>query len=568
MKVMKSKHIAAKRIMVVLAVFAGALFPLAPSVARSRHSSSSFGTSFSRSYTSYSSVSRFSSASSSFPSSATSGTESSESIEEAAETVGSEPEQVPEAVPDSDPEQNPVEGADSSSDSDPVPTPSPEPDPIAESEPTPIGDSPAEVSVTEPEPIEDRETEPPIEIPVTETPNNTAPDSVSEPEPESTTETEPTPDPVGDNLIANASFEAGSGDIPAGWATGSWGTHDAVFAYPVAGHAGSRAARVAITSHTDGDAKWYFDDVAVSPGATYAFSDRYRSDVATDVSARYTMTDGTENYVWLGTAPASSAWKEFASVFTVPVGAVSMTVFHVLAAPGFLITDDYSLESHAVVPVSGGGMISFTFDDGFTNTYEALPILEAAGIRSTQAIITEALGWDGYVTAAQVRDMAARGHEIASHSRTHAHLTTLSASRLASEVAGSKSDLATLGISTDIFVYPYGEYDQTVIDAVRSAGYTGARSVDEGYDDATTDPYAIRDQHITSDITFETVKGWIDTTAESGQWLVLEMHQQTTDPGVQYGNDPELLRQIVEYVVARNMKTVTLGEGIATLGLR
>jgi len=437
------------------------------------------------------------------------------------------------------------------------------------STPEPESEEPAP-TIPEPTP------EPESEEPAPAAPSTPVPESIPEPEQTSEPESEesdspalsapiPVPRPVGNNLIANPSLETKNGDVPSGWTQGTWGTNDASFEYPVSGHSGDRAAHVVVSSYTDGDAKWFFDDVKVSSGKSYAFSDWYRSDTLTDVTARYTMTDGSYGYVWLGSASASSSWTSFSKTFTVPAGAVSVTVFHLIASVGRLSVDDFSIEPQDAAPVLSEGMVSFSFDDGFLSVYEALPILDAAGIRSTQAIVTGYFGYDGYVNESQVRDMAARGHEIASHTRTHAHLTRLSTAELESEVAGSKNDLAGLGISATSFVYPYGEYDQTVVEAVRAAGYVAARSVDEGYNDADADPYLIRDRHITSDVTFDTVKGWIDTASESGQWLVLEMHAQTADPSVYYGNDPDLLRRIVEYVRSRNVKTVTLGEGAATL---
>ncbi|MDP3963891.1 MAG: hypothetical protein Q8Q39_05345, partial [bacterium] len=67
---------------------------------------------------------------------------------------------------------------------------------------------------------------------------------------------------LGPNRIANPSLEtAATSEDPQGWFRGRWGTNTAVFTYPVAGLEGARAARVALTSRTSGDAKWYFADV-------------------------------------------------------------------------------------------------------------------------------------------------------------------------------------------------------------------------------------------------------------------------------------------------------------------
>ncbi|NTW14231.1 MAG: polysaccharide deacetylase family protein [Candidatus Moranbacteria bacterium] len=366
-----------------------------------------------------------------------------------------------------------------------------------------------------------------------------------------------------ENLIQNPSLETANGSLPANWAKNNWGTLTATYAYPVAGHTGDKAVQITVSGYKNGDAKWYFDDVAVTPGAEYVFSDWSKSAVQSTVIARFKTSTGALQYVEFGTVTGTGAWTQYSKSFTVPAGIVSMTILHVIKANGALAIDDASLTRNEAV--FSEGMVSFTFDDGFLNTYAVgLPILDAAGIKSTQAIITGSLGATNYVSTAQVLDMAARGHEIASHTRTHANLPTLSAAALESEVAGSKADLVAIGITANSIVYPYGTYNDAVIAAVKNAGYTGARSVDDGYNTPMTGKYVVRDQHITSDVTFDTVKTWIDMAIANKQWLVLEMHQQSATGGT-YSNDPALLQSIVDYVKQQNMKTVTLGQGTAML---
>ncbi|NTV54899.1 MAG: polysaccharide deacetylase family protein [Candidatus Moranbacteria bacterium] len=370
-----------------------------------------------------------------------------------------------------------------------------------------------------------------------------------------------------ENLILNPSLETANGSLPANWAKNNWGTLTPTYAYPVAGHTGSKAAQVTVSGYRSGDAKWFFNDVSVTPGAEYVFSDWYKSTVQTDVTVRYTTSSGVTTYTDFGTVPVASTWTQYTKTFTVPTDVTSLTVFHLIRANGRFIVDDYSLVKSAVVDTStfSEGMVTFTFDDGFLNTYQnGLPILDAAGIRSTQAIITGSLGESGYVTAAQVQDMASRAHEVASHTRSHADLTSLSAADAQAEIAGSKFDLASIGVVANTIVYPFGTYSDSVLTLVKDAGYTGGRSVDTGYDTPNTNPYALRDQHVTSDVTFDQIKGWIDSAISNKQWLVLELHQQQAGAG-EYSNDPALLQQVADYVTSQRVKTVTLGQGVAMM---
>lgn len=155
-----------------------------------------------------------------------------------------------------------------------------------------------------------------------------------------------TPPPTGNNLILNPSLETdGTGGNPAQWLRGGWGTNTRTFTYPTAGVDGTDAAKVEITSFTNGDAKWYFADVPVTVGTTYHFSHQYKANIATEMLARFTRADGTVQYGYLGALPASANWAATNYDITIPANVVSMTVFHVIAGVGVLEIDDFSLEA-------------------------------------------------------------------------------------------------------------------------------------------------------------------------------------------------------------------------------
>ncbi len=370
------------------------------------------------------------------------------------------------------------------------------------------------------------------------------------------------------NLVPNASLESTDGTAPTSWAQGTWGTLSPAFTYPVPGPQGGKATQVSVSNYVDGDAKWYFNEVPVNAGATYSFSDWSLSSVNTTVVAQYRTNNNTYSYAALGTVTGSGAWKQFTKNFIIPQGVVALTVFHLIAQNGTLTVDDYSLTTTS----SGGGnafsqgMVTFSFDDGFRNTYEVgLPILDAAGIKSTQAIITKSFSDPTYITAEEVRNARQRGHEIASHTRHHLDLTTITPQKLTNQVRGSRNDLIALGITPiDTFVYPYGSYNADVIAAVEKAGYKGARGVQSGFNTPMTNKWALSDQHVTSDVTYAQIKGWIDEAVAKKQWLILELHQQNSNGGT-YSNDPALLQQVVNYITSKSIKTVTLGEGIQML---
>ena len=155
------------------------------------------------------------------------------------------------------------------------------------------------------------------------------------------------------NLITNPSLEtAANATTPASWQSGAWGTNATTFSYLSTGHSGTRSVKVQTTSYTDGDAKWYFAPVTVTPNATYTFSDYYQATVSTRLVVQFTTTGNGISYVELAPAPATtgSTWGQTTQTVTAPANAQSATVFHLLDKVGTLTIDDASLTSATTPP--------------------------------------------------------------------------------------------------------------------------------------------------------------------------------------------------------------------------
>lgn len=92
----------------------------------------------------------------------------------------------------------------------------------------------------------------------------------------------------------------------------------------------------------------------------------------------------------------------------------------------------------------GRGALVIILDDARLNNYEiAVPAVEAVGGHITLAITTGNLGKDGYMTPAQVKDTADRGHEIAWHSVNHRPMSEISPAERAIEW-GAKEELEAM----------------------------------------------------------------------------------------------------------------------------
>jgi len=120
-----------------------------------------------------------------------------------------------------------------------------------------------------------------------------------------------------------------------------------------------------------------------------------------------------------------------------------------------------------------------TFDDGHLNNYiTAFPIMKKYGFTGILYIVGSYIGADNYMNADQIKEMAAAGWEVGSHSMTHIDLTLLEPQEQRYEVVESKDFLEkTLGVPIRTIAYPFGTSDSSVIDYAHFAGYIAGMSL-------------------------------------------------------------------------------------------
>jgi peptidoglycan/xylan/chitin deacetylase (PgdA/CDA1 family) len=288
--------------------------------------------------------------------------------------------------------------------------------------------------------------------------------------------------------------------------------------------------------------------------------------------------------------------------------------------------------------ISDYGFVSIDFDDSYQSTYDnGLPIFDAAGIRTTQYVITgspgnaivnpdagpvgiaDVSGNPEYMTWAEVQTMAANGHEIGAHTRTHQSLSTLCGvtqpggptltpcidvnwnpttmnDTLDLEIGGSKSDLIAQGLNPLTLAYPYGDYgypSPTVGQAVQAAGYLGARDSDTGFNGLSQCapgrtvnncnhlyPFYLWSEGAEYDLgtTQTQLNAWIQYAHDNKVWLIILLHRvDENDPNsvaISIDSTPEAaaaaghpagiatLQGIVDYIQQNGISTVTNSEGL------
>ncbi len=380
--------------------------------------------------------------------------------------------------------------------------------------------------------------------------------------------------PVAGNLVANPSAETANGAVPANWISNSWGTNTSNLTYETNGQDGSRSLKATISSYTNGDAKWYFAPVAVTPNAAYNYSQWYKSNVETEVDAMVTMKDGTVQYFWLGSVPANPTnWQKLNYQFTAPANAATVTIFHVVSKVGYVQVDNVTFAQNSPASTQfDRGLVSLTFDDGWRNIHtNGLPLLKKYGLASTQYLNSEPIigGYPDYMTYQMVKDFSTAGHELGWHTRSHADITTLTAANLNTELTIPPAFLTGVGQPASAFKHfasPYGAYNPTSVSAVMGK-YQSHRSTDVGYNSkASLDVKNIKVQNITNTTTPADVQSWVNQALANKTWLVIVYHEVTaTAADPTYAVTPANLDAELNIIKQSGVTVKTLDQALAEI---
>jgi polysaccharide deacetylase family sporulation protein PdaB len=112
--------------------------------------------------------------------------------------------------------------------------------------------------------------------------------------------------------------------------------------------------------------------------------------------------------------------------------------------------------------------ISFDAAWGADDTDKLLDILKEYDVKATFFLCGY---WvDKYPN--EVKKIYESGHELGNHSKTHAHGAQLSLSQNVEEIMGAHAKVKNLlGIDMNVYRPPYGEYNNTVIQAAEDSNY-------------------------------------------------------------------------------------------------
>ncbi len=179
------------------------------------------------------------------------------------------------------------------------------------------------------------------------------------------------------------------------------------------------------------------------------------------------------------------------SLHTTPLNFyLQMKILNALGYKALSISDAWDY----IIANKVGKIVILTFDDGYYDNFKnALPILKKFNFTATLFVVSDLIGsfnkWDykeinmikPLMNEEQIKIWIDSGMEIGSHTRTHPILTKLSEKELISEIVKSKEILERkFKVEIKHFCYPYGIYNDLVVDCVKNANYKSAWTLDRG----------------------------------------------------------------------------------------
>lgn len=137
--------------------------------------------------------------------------------------------------------------------------------------------------------------------------------------------------------------------------------------------------------------------------------------------------------------------------------------------------------------------VAITVDDAFLSLYEtAWPKLQEYGFPFTVFVATDAIDLDlrGYVSWDQLREMQEAGVDFGSQTHTHPHMHLLDVETARQEIITSNERFVEeLGMTPQLFAYPYGEYNPEIRDMISTIGFIAAFGQHSGIMHASHHPF-------------------------------------------------------------------------------
>jgi peptidoglycan/xylan/chitin deacetylase (PgdA/CDA1 family) len=155
--------------------------------------------------------------------------------------------------------------------------------------------------------------------------------------------------------------------------------------------------------------------------------------------------------------------------------------------------------------------VVIAFDDGAIDQYQnAWPIFSGHKFKATFFIFTNPIGKNSnYLTWEQINEFVAAGSEVGVHGHYHLFWDEISGDELAQEIVSTKKLIEEqTGQKVTAAAYPFGQYDDRTVQALKDAGYSAARGIVNGQTHRSEDLFWLKSYFITNNFSrFKNIVG-------------------------------------------------------------
>ncbi len=178
----------------------------------------------------------------------------------------------------------------------------------------------------------------------------------------------------------------------------------------------------------------------------------------------------------------------------------------------------------------GQPKVIMTFDDDFVSQIDkAYPIMSSNGQAGVAFTYVNAVGVDGKMTLADLQTLQSAGWDISNHGEAHLHLADVSQEAMETDIDDGYDWLMANGFgnTAKFFAYPYGLHNNNVITKLKERHVLARGGLYAGHFDIFNFndlQYRLGCVAVENDVAVATIQSKIDETIQSGNLLILMLH--------------------------------------------
>jgi hypothetical protein len=229
-------------------------------------------------------------------------------------------------------------------------------------------------------------------------------------------------------------------------------------------------------------------------------------------------------------------------------------------------TTTISIDDIRINPVSLPRLL-FTFDDGIKSVYDnAFPIMQAADIRGTEYINSNYVGTEqtGYMrmTVAELTELYVAGWTIGNHTNDHTNLESVSINTAREKIIVCRDWLIANGFSrtANHFCFPYGGGETLALQELTSELCETARDVSLLSCRPPFSLFYLPGWDVNKTDTLAEVIAFIESGVSAKGTINLLFHRIEDTPSSDYSWSTANFQALVNYVISRRIKVVTMEE--------